>query len=197
MSLSGLQSFLLVQAPMLARPSDCTHHETPVCPGRPGRLRHAELMRLPNMSRDIATRLNRATGAAGLSPAGSRPCRLLRQATFWRLVSVGRGGGAWGPGRGTRRSAWPTSPTRTAGRESPSAPAARPTPASARCRDSARDSTTRPSKPCLSSASHSPAAPEAQTQPKSQQNSSPSPLSPLLLARLPRLSRRSCEMVSR
>jgi len=81
-SISGLQSFHHVQAPMLARPSGCTHHGTFMVPGRPGRLRHAELTRLPDMSRDIATRLNRANGAAGLSPAGSRPCRLLRQAAF-------------------------------------------------------------------------------------------------------------------
>jgi len=50
----------------------------PTCPGRPGRLRHAELTWLPTMSCGIATCLNRAIGTAGLSPAGLRPCRLLR-----------------------------------------------------------------------------------------------------------------------
>lgn len=48
-------------------------------PRRPGRLRHAELTRLPDMSRDIAARRNRARDAAGRSHAGLRPCRLLRQ----------------------------------------------------------------------------------------------------------------------
>ena len=47
------------------------------CPERPGRVRHAELMRLPTMSCGIATCLNRAIGTAGLAPAGWRPCRLL------------------------------------------------------------------------------------------------------------------------
>ena len=92
--LSGLQSFLYVQAPMLARPSGCTYHESSASLGQPGRLRHAKPMRLPDMSRDIATRLNRAIGAAGLAPAGCWPCRLLRQATF-----LGHGHGCWG-GRG-------------------------------------------------------------------------------------------------
>jgi hypothetical protein len=82
--ISGLQSFLHVQAPMLARPSGCTHHRATVHPGRPGRLHHAEPMGLPAMGCDIATCLNRATGTAGLSPAGSRPCRPLRQ-SFMRL----------------------------------------------------------------------------------------------------------------
>lgn len=46
------------------------------CQGRPSRLRHAELMWLPAMSRGIATCLNRAIGTAGFSPVGSRPCLL-------------------------------------------------------------------------------------------------------------------------
>ena len=45
--------------------------------GRPGLLRHAMPIWLPNMSRGIATCLNRAIGTAGLPPAGLRPCRLL------------------------------------------------------------------------------------------------------------------------
>ena len=53
------------------------------CPGRPSRLRHAELMRLPAMSCGIATCLNRAIGTAGLSPAGWRPCRLLHCPYFF------------------------------------------------------------------------------------------------------------------
>jgi hypothetical protein len=94
-SISGLQSFHHVQAPMLARPSGCTHHGTFMVPGRPGRLRHAELTRLPDMSRDIATRLNRANGAAGLSPAGSRPCRLLRQGLLRAPVALLAFGVLW------------------------------------------------------------------------------------------------------
>jgi len=39
--ISGLQSFHNVQAPILARPSGCTHHWNSKCPGRPGRLHHA------------------------------------------------------------------------------------------------------------------------------------------------------------
>jgi len=39
--ISGLQSFHYVQAPILARPSGCTHHWTSKCPGRPSRLHHA------------------------------------------------------------------------------------------------------------------------------------------------------------
>jgi len=57
------------------------------CPGRPGRLRHAELMRLPTMSCGIATCLNRAIGTAGLAPAGWRPCRLLRCPWFFLIAS--------------------------------------------------------------------------------------------------------------
>jgi len=70
--ISGLQSFLYVQAPILARPSDCTHHQA-ICLKRPGRLRHAKLMRLPTMSSGIATCLNRAIGTTGLSPVGFSP----------------------------------------------------------------------------------------------------------------------------
>ena len=40
-AISGLQSFLYVQAPILARPPGCTHRCSLVAPGRPGRLHHA------------------------------------------------------------------------------------------------------------------------------------------------------------
>jgi len=45
---------------------------------RPGRLHHASpgWLHIPRCG--IATCLNRATGTTGLSPAGLRPCRLLR-----------------------------------------------------------------------------------------------------------------------
>ena len=81
-NISGLQSFLYVQAPILARPPGCTHRCGSVSTGRPGRLRHAMNMWLPNMNRGIATRLYRAIGAAGLSPAGLRPCRPLPLSPF-------------------------------------------------------------------------------------------------------------------
>ena len=74
---SRLQSFLYVQAPMLARPPDCTHRWEILLPGRPGRLHHAMDMRLPCMNCGIATCLNRAIDMAGLSPARLRPCRPL------------------------------------------------------------------------------------------------------------------------
>jgi len=80
--ISGLQSFHYVQAPILARPSGCTHHWTSNCPGRPSRLHHASPGWLPIPRCGIATCLNRAIGTAGLSPAGLRPCRLLRSPKF-------------------------------------------------------------------------------------------------------------------
>ena len=83
-NISGLQSFLYVQAPILARPPGCTHRCGSVSTGRPGRLRHAMNMWLPNMNRGIATRLYRAIGATGLSPAGLRPCRPLPLSLFLR-----------------------------------------------------------------------------------------------------------------
>ena len=80
--ISGLQSFHNVQAPILVRPSGCTHHWTSKCPGRPGRLHHASPGWLPIPRCGITTCLNRAIGTAGLSPAGLRPCRLLRPPKF-------------------------------------------------------------------------------------------------------------------
>ena len=68
--ISGLQSFTHVQAPILARPPGCTHRCGTLPTGQPGRIHHAMNMRLPVMNRGIATRLNRAIDAAGLSPAG-------------------------------------------------------------------------------------------------------------------------------
>ena len=75
--ISGLQSFHNVQAPILVRPSGCTHHWISKCPGRPGRLHHASPGWLPIPRCGITTCLNRAIGTAGLSPAGLRPCRPL------------------------------------------------------------------------------------------------------------------------
>jgi hypothetical protein len=75
--ISGLQSFHNVQAPILARPSGCTHHWTSKYPRQPGRLHHALLGWLPIPRCGITTCLNRAIGTAGLSPAGLRPCRPL------------------------------------------------------------------------------------------------------------------------
>ena len=50
---------------------------SPICDGRPGRLRHASLGWLPAPSCGIATCLNRAIDMTGLSPVGLQPCRLL------------------------------------------------------------------------------------------------------------------------
>ena len=44
--ISGLQSFHYVQAPILARPSGCTHHWTSKCPGRPSRLHTPRIARM-------------------------------------------------------------------------------------------------------------------------------------------------------
>jgi hypothetical protein len=75
--ITGLQSFTHVQAPSLARPPDCTHRRTSECPGRLGLIRHAEPLAVACQGCGIATCLRRATGTAGLAPAGLRPCRLL------------------------------------------------------------------------------------------------------------------------
>ena len=94
-----LQSFLYVQAPILARPPYCTyrndrllclwifilicgtclsnfHPPTPVT-GQSGRLHHAMNERLPVSNCGIATYLNRAIDTTGLSPARLRPFRPL------------------------------------------------------------------------------------------------------------------------
>ena len=76
-SISGLQSFLYVQAPTLARPPDRAHRGGSMSSGRLGRLHHAMDERLPCSNCGIATCLNRATDMAGLSPAGLWPCRPL------------------------------------------------------------------------------------------------------------------------
>jgi hypothetical protein len=105
-TISGLQSFSDVRAPMLARPPGCSHRihglsiirssraldrwrslawrqlgHAPSCRfsmnGRPGLVHHAELGWLPAPSSGIATCLIRATDMTGLSPAGLQPCRPL------------------------------------------------------------------------------------------------------------------------
>jgi hypothetical protein len=75
-SISGLQTFLYVQAPMLARPPGCTYriHRWAAGPFTP---RNGPEVTLRNCG--IATCLNRAIGTAGLSPAGLRPCRPLHK----------------------------------------------------------------------------------------------------------------------
>jgi len=76
-TISRLQSFLYVQAPILASPPDCTHRKRLKSLRRPGRLHHAMLMGLPTMNCGIATCLNRAIDMAGLPPAGIWPFRPL------------------------------------------------------------------------------------------------------------------------
>ena len=75
--ISGLQSFLDVQAPPLARPPDCSYRRSSKSSGQPGRVRHAKNVWLPNTNCGIATCLNRAIGTTGLSPARLRPSRPL------------------------------------------------------------------------------------------------------------------------
>ena len=77
---SGLQSFVYLQAPMLARPPSCTYRC--VSTGQSGRLHHASRGSLPIPGCGIATCSTRATNTAGLSPARSRPCRPLRTPPF-------------------------------------------------------------------------------------------------------------------
>jgi hypothetical protein len=89
--IAGLQSFTHVQAPQLARPPGCTHRKTPLDLGRPGHIHQAELGSLPAPSTGMATCLKRATGTAGLAPAGLRPCRLLLSpASRWNLEILSR-----------------------------------------------------------------------------------------------------------
>ena len=77
-ALSGLQSFAYVQAPMLARPPGCFHRcgSKSIRAAGPFTPRNGPVVTDRNCG--IATRLNRATGAAGLSPARLRPCRPLQ-----------------------------------------------------------------------------------------------------------------------
>ena len=72
-----LQSFAHVQAPTLARPPGCSHRRRSRSPGRPGRLHRTLPGWLPAPGSGIATCPTRATGMAGLAPAGVQPCRLL------------------------------------------------------------------------------------------------------------------------
>ena len=61
---------------MLAWSSGCTYHRD-CFTGQPDLLHHAYPGWLPAPGCGIATCLNRAIDMTGLSPAGSRPCRLL------------------------------------------------------------------------------------------------------------------------
>src|SRR5262249_44016430 len=75
--ISGLQSFVYLRAPTLARPPDCSHRDDANTPGRPGLSHHASPGRLPDPGCGVATCSTRTISTAGLSPAGSRPCRPL------------------------------------------------------------------------------------------------------------------------
>ena len=78
--ISGLQSFVCLQAPTLVRPPDRTHRQASRS-GRLGRLHHASPGGLPHPGCGITTRPSWATDAAGLAPAGLQPCRLLLPAS--------------------------------------------------------------------------------------------------------------------
>ena len=73
-----LQSFANVQAPIVARPPGCSHRcgSKAIRAAGPFTPRNEHVV--TDMNCGIATRLNRATGAAGLSPARLRPCRPLQ-----------------------------------------------------------------------------------------------------------------------
>jgi hypothetical protein len=76
-SISRLQSFDHLRAPTLARPPGCSHRSSTIATGRPGRSHHASPGRLPEPGCGVATCSTRTISMAGLSPAGSQPCRLL------------------------------------------------------------------------------------------------------------------------
>ena len=61
--------------PRLLRPRRCGH--TTLDAGPPGLSHHAEPDRLPKPGSGVASCPTRTTDMAGLSPAGSQPCRLL------------------------------------------------------------------------------------------------------------------------
>jgi hypothetical protein len=80
-SLSRLQSFDHLRAPALARPPGCSHRSGAAA-GRPGRSHHASPGRLPGPGCGVATCSTRTISMAGLSPAGSQPCRLLPRSSM-------------------------------------------------------------------------------------------------------------------
>jgi hypothetical protein len=90
--MSGLQSFLDVQAPPLARPPGCSYRRSTGSSGQPGRVRHAKNVWLPTTHCGIATCLNRAIGTTGLTPVRLRPSRPLhaRNGTVFALTAIGK-----------------------------------------------------------------------------------------------------------
>jgi len=75
--ISGLQAFRYVRVPVFASPPGCTHRwsSEPLRAARTFTPRNGRVVTHAN--RGIATRLNRAIGATGLSPASLQPCRPL------------------------------------------------------------------------------------------------------------------------
>ena len=73
----GLQSFVHLRAPTLARPPSCSYRSASECAGQSGHSHHASPGRLPVPGCGVATCPTWAIYMAGLSPAGSQPCRLL------------------------------------------------------------------------------------------------------------------------
>jgi len=74
--ISRLQSFVYLRAPTLARPPGCSDRSVQDA-GPPGLSHHASPGRLPAPGCGVATCPTWTTDMAGLSPAGSQPCRLL------------------------------------------------------------------------------------------------------------------------
>jgi hypothetical protein len=61
-------------------PPGCSHRGSSNAAGRPGLSHHVSPGRLPGPGRGVATCSTRTISMAGLSPAGSRPCRPLPNA---------------------------------------------------------------------------------------------------------------------
>ena len=78
-TLSRVQSFAYVQAPIFARPPGCSHRCGTEAIRAAGPFTPRNEPVVTDRNRGIATCLNRATGTAGLSPARLRPCRPLRR----------------------------------------------------------------------------------------------------------------------
>ena len=74
--ISRLQSFVYLRAPAFARPPGCSDRSAQGA-GPPGLSHHAPPGRLPAPECGVATCSTWTISMAGLSPAGSQPCRLL------------------------------------------------------------------------------------------------------------------------
>ena len=81
--ISELQSFVYLQAPILARPSGCSHHL-----GSQALYTTHSLHGYPTTGCGIATYVIWAIHKTGLSPVRLQPCRLLQAAPFQVFASL-------------------------------------------------------------------------------------------------------------